>query len=152
MSAYKWKTGAHITVSAQKAGEMCEKLAAENRLTADNLLEANRPPDAPLHSAFEWDDQKAAEEYRRGQARHIIACICVVTENKREEVRAFYNLERNEPTYTSLKVILESPDMMDNLYKTALSELAAFQKKYATVKALEPVFNAIDQLPLEETA
>ncbi len=152
MSAYKWKTGAHITVSAQKAGEMCEKLAAENRLTADNLLEANRAPDAPLHGAFEWDDQKAAEEYRRQQARHIIACICVVAENKTEEIRAFYNLERKEPTYTSLKVILESQDDMDRLYRTALAELAAFQKKYATVKRLEPVFNAIDQFPLEDKA
>ena len=152
MSAYKWKTGSHITVSADKAGEMCEKLAAEGRLTADALLDANRPEDAPLHKAFEWDDKTAAEEYRRGQARHIISCLCIVTENKKEEIRAFYNLERKEPQYTPLNVILESPDEMDRLFKTALSELSAFQRKYASIKRLTPVFDAIDQLELGESA
>lgn len=152
MAAYKWKTGSHITVSAEKAGKMCERLAAENRLTADNLLDANRDADAPLHDAFEWNDHAAAEEYRRGQARHIISCLCVVTENKKEEIRAFFNLERKEPEYTSLRVILESQDDMDRLYRTALSELAAFQKKYAAIKKLTPVFNAIDQLSFEESA
>lgn len=150
MSAYKWKTGAHILVSAEKAGEMCEKLAAENRLTAENLLDANRAPDAPLHQAFEWDNEIAAEEYRKGQARHIIACLCVVTENKKEEIRAFFNLERKEPTYTSIRVIQENPDDMERLFRVATSELAAFQRKYASVRRLQTVFDAIDQLPMEE--
>lgn len=152
MSAYKWKTGSHIRVSAEQAGEMCEKLAAQGRLTAENLLDANRAPDAPLHQAFEWDNDTAAEEYRKSQARHIIACLCIVTENKKEEIRAFFNLERKEPTYTSVRVIQENPDDMERLFRVAMSELAAFQKKYASVKRLQAVFDAIEQLPLEESA
>lgn len=149
MAAYQWKRGAYITASAEKAGEMCEKLASEGRLTAENLLDENRPVNAPLHGAFEWNDTIAAEEYRKDQARHIISCLCIVTERKDEQIRAFYNLERSEPVYKHISVILQSPDDTEALFRMALGELAAFQKKYAAVKKLAPVMQAIETVKME---
>lgn len=64
--------------------------------------------------------------------------------------RAFFDLERKEPTYTSIRVIQENPDDMERLFRVAMSELAAFQKKYASVRRLQTVFDAIGQLPMEE--
>lgn len=153
MSAYEWKTGSRITVSAQTAGEMCEKLAAQGRLTAQNLVDENRPEDAPLHAAFEWRDDAAAEEWRKHQARHIIGSLCFKTETKEAvPMRVFFNIERKEPQYKHLSVIMENPDDMEQLFKTAMAELSAFQRKYASVKKLEGVFAAIDQVRIEVPA
>ena len=48
MAAYKWKSGARIKGDAQASGELFEKLAAtEEGLTAETLLQANKPNSAP---------------------------------------------------------------------------------------------------------
>lgn len=145
---YKLKPGSHIKANAQVAGEMCERLASENRLTAKVLVDENRPVDAPLHGEFEWDDAIAAEQYREVQARHIINCIIKV-EDKQEPVRSFFNIEVKSPEYKHIDVILQSADDTSKLLKTALSELQAFRKKYNRLTQLNPVFQAIDQISLD---
>ena len=147
---YKFKSGAYIKADAQAAGEMCERLASENRLTAEELVEENRPEDAPLHKAFEWDDNVAAEEWRKHQARHIIASIICVKEEDKPPIRAFFNIVRTEPEYKSIDVIMKTVDETKKLLAVALGELRAFKIKYATLsKKLAPVFDALDQLELE---
>lgn len=152
MAAYKWKNGSYIRANAQAAGEMCERLASEGRLTAKALLDANRAKDAPLHKAFEWNDRKAAEQYRLHQARHIISCIVRVDEatGKPEQVRAYFTLERKDPQYYSTEVILADEDKSALLEKSAMSELAAFQRKYAAIREkLAPVYDAIEMLRMD---
>jgi hypothetical protein len=147
LAAYKWKSASYVRGSAQEAGEMCERLAADGRLTAKAFLDANRPKEAPLHKAFEWNDRKAAEAYRIHQARHIISCIVRVDEKtgKPEQVRAYFTLERKDPQYYSTEVILADEDKSALLEKSAMSELAAFQKKYTAIREkLAPVYDAID--------
>lgn len=142
---YAFKAGSYIKADAQAAGEMCEKLAAEGRLTAKDLVDENRPEDAPLHNEFEWDNNEAADKWREYQARHIIACLIVKAERK-EPVRAFFNVTRNEPQYTHIETILESADETEKLLKTALGELISFKKKYSTLEQLTKVFVAIDEV------
>ena len=147
---YEWKTGSHISVSAQIAGEMCEKLEKEGRLTAKNLLEENRPIEAPLHNAFNWNDSEAAELYREDQARHIIQCIVVKKENVKEPVRQFINVDLGERKYYSVDMLVSQQETRHVLLKTALAELSAFQRKYQGLKELAQVFTAIDQLKIDE--
>ena len=142
---YAFKAGSYIKADAQAAGEMCEKLAAEGRLTAKDLVDENRPEDAPLHNEFEWDNNEAADKWREYQARHIIACLIVKAERK-EPVRAFFNVTRSEPQYTHIETILESTDETEKLLKTALGELISFKKKYSTLEQLTKVFAAIDEV------
>lgn len=142
---YAFKSGSHIKANPQIAGEMCERLAAEGRLTAAELVEENRPEDAPLHAAFEWDNDAAADKWREHQGRHIIASLTVKADRK-EPVRAFFSVVRSDPTYTHIESILQSQDMTDLLLKTALAELTAFEKKYAALTALAGVFAAIDEV------
>lgn len=149
---YEWKAGARIPVNAQIAGEMCEELEKEGRLTAKNLLDANRSKGAPLHSAFNWDDSEAAELYRESQARHIIACIVVKRDSVAEPVRQFLNVDVNDRRYHSVDVLLSKEDSAVALYKTALAELESFRRKYSGLKQLGKVFAAIDLLKIEEVA
>lgn len=144
---FKWKTGSRITANAQVAGEMCTKMEADGTLTAQNLVDVNRPEDAPLHGAFEWNDTQAAENWRVHQARHIINSIVLVTEDtEAEPVRYFFKVEPAEANYESLPVIVRNEDKYASLLKTALRELSAFQKKYRQIKELSAVFEAIDNL------
>lgn len=142
---YEWKKASYIKADANLAGQMCEHLERTVGLTAKTLLDANRPEDAPLHSEFEWDDSKAAEQYRESQARHIIHCLCIKrTEETSEPVRAFFAV--SQPSYESLSVILQSKEKHESLLEMALKELKSFQAKYHALKQLEPVFEAIEKV------
>ena len=141
---YQWKKASYIKADANVAGQMCEQLEQTVGLTAKSLLDANRPKEAPLHGEFEWDDSKAAEQYREQQARHIINCLCVKPEKSDQEpVRAFFTI--SQPSYESISVILQSVEKHSSLLDLALKELNAFKAKYNTLTQLEPVFEAIDK-------
>lgn len=141
---YQWKDGARIKTKAQIAGEMCMRLADEGRLTAKNLLDENRPADAPLHGEFEWNDAVAAESWREHQARHIINCL-MITPEKSEPVRCFFHIERKENTYQSITTILKSEQDTQKLLACAMNELMAIQRKYRALKQLQRVFLAINK-------
>lgn len=152
MIAYKWKPGSfHGRTSAQVAGEVCGQLEAEGRLNAETLVEVSRPEDAPLHGEFNWDDEAAAEEWRKHQARHLINSIEIVVET-REPVRAFYTLERKSSAYTSIMTIKSQPGSYQLLLKQARSELAAFRRKYRQIAELGALFEAIDRILGEQGA
>lgn len=142
---YKFKSGSHINANPQAAGEMCEELAAKQNLTAKALVDANRPADAPLHGAFEWNNTKAAENWREHQARHIINCLEIVTQ-EREPVRAYFSISVKEPGYEHIDVILRNTDTRQKLLQTALAELSAFKKKYAQLEELCRVIEAIEEV------
>ena len=141
---YQWKTGARVNADAQVAGEMCKRLSEEGRLTAAELLEENRPEDAPLHGAFEWDDGVAAESWREHQARHIINSIVVVPE-RTPPVRGFFKLESTERTYHPIESIVSRVNTRQKLLDNALRELAAVQSKYKTLTELDRVWAALDE-------
>jgi hypothetical protein len=66
---------------------------ADGLLTIDAVLEAARNETSSLHRHFTWDDTKAANEYRRWQARALIAKCRIVTESRPDvAVRTFVSL------------------------------------------------------------
>lgn len=145
---YQWKTASHIKGSAQVAGEVCEKLEKQGRLSAKNLLDESRPEDAPLHGSFEWDDSVAAEKYREDQAREIIRSLVIVPE-KCEPVRGFFKVERTANTYQAIDTIMKSETDTEKLFKIALNELRAMHRKYASIKKLDSVWAAITNVQEE---
>lgn len=137
-------------VSAEVAGQVCERLAQENRLTGKALVEESRPEDAPLHRYFEWDDTKAAELYRERQGRDLIAHLIIEPENVDDEekevkvVRAFYNVDET-PEYHPIERILTNEDLHQKLLERARTELMIFKGKYETLLELGSVISAIDE-------
>jgi len=143
---FKWKPGSHHKVDAQIAGEVCKALEEEGRLTAGDLVEESRPEEAPLHSEFEWDDSIAAEEFRKQQARVMIATIIEVISPDIVPTRAFFNIVHKESNYESVRTIIADEDKRKVLLAKALSELHAFEQKYSTLLELTEVFTAIDNM------
>ena len=145
---FKWKDGARISADAQVAGVMCSEMEKAGTLTAQNLVDANRPETAPLHNEFEWNDTEAAEKWRVHQARHIINSIVVVTEEAKKDsvVRCFFKVAQQTANYESITTIVKNEDKYMALLETAVRELRAFERKYSTLQELSDVFKAIHEL------
>ena len=141
-SVFGWKEGSHIRADAQKAGELCDKLRETKGLTPQTLLDASRKEGTVLHDEFEWDDTVAGEKYRLDQSAHIIRSIIIVQKTEEEEepdeeyvpVRAFFPVSETKGNYESIHVIAKNDDMQRRLLDNCLSELKAFQRKYAALK------------------
>lgn len=152
---YKWKSGSRIKCDAQVAGEFINDISNKNgyNVTAQELLDASRPEDTPLHNDFEWQDDIAAEEYRKYQARNILHSLTIVVEHKDNEnkngesdVRAFFVIKENDKqSYKPIQVIMQDNNYEQQLYNSALRELIAVKNKYATIQRLKHIFDEIEK-------
>ena len=147
---YSWKSGARISLDAQIAGDLCNQLSkSEQGLSPESLLEASRPEAAPLHTYFEWDDKAAAEQYRLSQAGHVIRsleiAISEVSKDAEEgTTRAFVTVTPKQ--YTRIDLVLRDAHSTERLLDQAHREFEQFKRKYETLKALSPLFDAAEKL------
>lgn len=118
---YVLRRGARVSgVSAEVLGKELAVLNRRGQLTASGVLEAARDEDSPLHAAFEWDDDEAAERYRLMQARALIRAVQIVKSG--QPPRSVYvhvsRVDRDEGDYQPLDAIVARPDA----YSLALAE------------------------------
>lgn len=145
---YSFKNKGFFHVDAQVAGEVCEKLEQTVGLSAETLLDASRPEDAPLHDEFEWDDEVAAEGYRRYQAGNIIRNLEIVIEEQ-EPTRAFVTIERqvaHSSVYEPTVQVMKEEDKRKSLLELAKIELSWFKKKYKGLQELSKIMQDIEEL------
>ena len=143
---YKWKETAVSKLDAQIVGEELLRISeVNNRLTPEIIVNESRDSSAILHNEFDWNDETAAESWRKQQARILICSITVVNFSSKvsEPVRAFVHIHDN---YEPISVVVNSSNMMDSLLETALKELISFQRKYSALSKLKPVIDAIGNL------
>lgn len=160
MAAYKYafKTASQIKADAQKTGELCKQLESTVGLTAKNLLDASRDKNSLLHNEFEWNDAIAAEKHRENQARHIINCLVVVSEEEpdAEPVRVFCKIENNgDSMYRSVATVIQHPDLYSQLLESAYRDMQVFKRKYEQLRddaKLSAIFDSIDAILKENIA
>ena len=161
MIVYDIKKGFQISKKyAQPAGEIMAELEAEDKLTAEELVNVSRPEDAPLHDYFEWNDAVAAEKYRVRQGNYLIEAV-VEVHNKPsvddsnkvevEVIKPFYALETGSTNYYHIETIVQSEDKAQRLLAMATKELLSIRKRYDIIAdKLAGVFKAIDELQESE--
>lgn len=148
---YAWRPGSRVSIDADKAGrELARIERAEGELTPTSVLDRARSANSALHEHFEWDDSKAAEQHRLGQAGELIRSITVdVTHSNIEPaktVRAFVSVERGgERSYMDVNRAMSDDALRKQVLERAWAELAAFRKRYADLKELAGVFAAMDR-------
>jgi len=131
-----------------------ESIAKSNGgiLRPSDVIREARPVDHPLHNRFEWDNSKAASEYRLWQARELIASVHVTIEPgegaRSVSIRAFVSLkpDREQGGYRPVRAILSDAEMLEQALSDALEELSLFRRKYQALKQLSDVFEAIDKV------
>ncbi len=148
---YQWKDGSHAKVDAQEAGEELERIRTfrNGRLTSEDVVEASRNPDAPLHPAFEWNDAIAAEAHRKEQAGYLIRSIEIVATAEgghTTPLRAFVSVKRDEDrSYTSVQHALSDDELRGQVVSAAFAELEAWRKRHAELIEFARIFAEIDQ-------
>ncbi len=150
---YKYSNSYGIKAPAQVAGEQCEKLAATGPLTPKRLLDANREEGTPLHNEFEWDDAIAAENYREGQAAHIIRALVVDAEEvaggdirATGTIRAYVRATEESKVYTPIKVAINDADMDAQMEASARRDMRAFVRKYESLGRLKGLIDEMNRL------
>jgi hypothetical protein len=123
-------------IIGQELGRMRKDKA---RITPENLVQRARAEDNPVHPYMTWDDSKAAESWRKEEARHLISHLLIVEVHKEQEVhqKAMYSLStaNNEPPpvmereYLTISEIKKDELAVQQLATRAISELQGWYKR-----------------------
>lgn len=154
-AVYKWRPHAGVPVPAQVAGEELERIRVRNngRLSQEVVVSEAKNEENPLHSAFEWNDRKAAHQYRLGQAGYVIRMLSVTFvddgDKKTDPVRAFVNVSRGEDrSYTSIVHAMSDDELREQVIAKAYKELEDWQNRYSEIVEFSQVFDAIRNLKI----
>lgn len=102
-------------------------------LRVDDVLEEARQEGSILHKHFEWDDSKAAEQYRRDQARALIQrCKITLVDNTPVQVRAFVSLPSDRDAgggYRLTAEVVSDENMKAELVRDIKMTIARWNKK-----------------------
>lgn len=142
MDKVYWKVNGIFKADANKVySEMLEI----KEITPQSVLERARDEKSELHKCFEWNNNVAAEAYRKQQEGNIIRMLYVVP--REEEAPTVRVLSRtSETVYQPTRLFVKNQNEYEDLLKRALSELESFKRKYSTLSELEQVFEQIDIL------
>jgi len=93
-----------------------------------------------LHSRFQWDDSKAALEYRLWQAREIIRVEVTVVGASDEPIHTYVSLrgDRDRPGggYRHTVDVMLRSETRKQLLAEAESDMRAFERKYHALQEL----------------
>jgi len=147
---YSWKYG--MPVKAEVAGKRFEELQAKHgEITPKIVLDDARGVKSPLHPCFEWDDGKAAEQYRLQQAGLMIRALVVTVEDAEipKPARAFVNVadvSEKQGRFIAISTALSKEETRRAVLARAMLELSQFRAKYEDLQELADVFKAIDKV------
>jgi len=116
------------------------------------VVDAAEPEDSPIHGWFTWDDSEAARAWRVEQARQLIQVTVTILDRPKGEpvtVRALVSLpsdRKDEGGYRLTAAVVSDADMRAEMLTDALGELERIKHKYATLKELVPIFEALDRV------
>ena len=141
-----WKVKGFFKADAETVYK--EITALGDSFSPEQIVEAAKDEKTELHKCFTWDDTVAAENWRRHQARMLVAQLVVKTETSDNEpvsVRVIASASaRNE--YKPIVKLLEVEQDYADLLARATRELQAIRAKYKIVTELREIFEAIDEL------
>lgn len=126
----------------------------DGKVTPEAVVEAARSATSPLHSHFQWNNDKAAGEYRLWQARQLIAVV-VFERAPNDMQRSFTSvvLEKETPSgevvaeraYIETKKALEDPKLRQQILDEAIKEAKHWSCKYRHFEELAEIVRAIDE-------
>lgn len=135
---YKFKLGSYKGLDAQKTGEELERirLSEGGKLATHTVWREAKKKSSPLHNAFTWDVDKAAEERWADQARSLIRAVVEVEGDA--ERTAFINVcvrsaateiqdEAVERYYQAVRVVASSPVEYESALAASRTRLASAQ-------------------------
>ena len=146
MEGYKWKLeGLGKGVDVALVVEELTRLQEVNRiLTPEVVVRAAEDNNSILHKLFEWDDNKAAYNWRLQQARTILNNIevTIITDGEPREIAVFEVTTRSEG-YKSVDTFTNED--VDFIRASILRQLNTMKSKLKTYKEFDKVLFYIDK-------
>ena len=146
MEGYKWKLeGLGKGVDVALVVEELTRLQKVNRiLTPEVVVRAAEDNNSILHKLFEWDDNKAAYNWRLQQARTILNNIevTIITDGEPREIAVFEVTTRSEG-YKSVDIFTNED--VDFVRASILRQLNTMKSKLKTYKEFDKVLFFIDK-------
>lgn len=138
--------------------ELNEVYSITNSIEAQDVVDYARVhTNSEFHKGLEWNDDKAANEYRKNQVHQIISDIIIVqttdnaepiftNDNSRSYVIQAYSHIDSVSGYLPTISIMQTTDTRDELIQKALRELNYWKEKYKNLVEFDNIVNAIDNL------
>lgn len=156
---FRWKDRfASNGVSANVAGRIIMELQEDNcgLVTPEQVVEHARNPNSILHRLFEWDDTKAAAQFRSEQARNMLRSLVYEVEiipGKVEEMRYTVNVMQNgQNGYVAIESALASADLSRQVIdeasryvQIAVKRLRQYRQLAKIVGTLEDALNLLHE-------
>lgn len=151
---YYWKNHEFRDIDPAVAAEALNEIKVKHgMLKADAIVEEARDPGHPLHEAFPWDDDEAAQIGREAVAARLIRSLKVkITAEKKDPiyVRAFVSTKDpvapGRVSYAEVTEALGDADARAFVLKQAWLQLKAWRNKYGALSELSEVVPLIDVL------
>jgi hypothetical protein len=125
-------------------------LKKKGKLKAATVVEYAKNPKTALHSAFEWDDSKAAHQHRLWQAEHLIISVRIIEPKSNTPIQAFVSLGSDRKQkgggYRDTISVLSDKQLREELLMQAWREFRYWQEKYQSLVELTPIFTAAESI------
>lgn len=152
----KYRAAIHKRITDEQAaiyGPELERL--KNKLgrgfTPDEVVQAAKKKNSPLHSFFTWDVHRASRMYWRDQARQLIGSVevVIIKANSEESIRAYHSIQVPEVKgriYEDVETIALNPFLYNQVLEFAMRQVKSWQEKYREYSELQHIFEAIDKV------
>jgi hypothetical protein len=135
-----------------------EQLAKQHggMLMVEDVLGVARDPRCILHKHFQWDDTKAAEAFRRMQARQLIQ-KCTVTIEKAPDIpiRAFVSLSSDQYSgggYRMTADVLSDDDLRNQLFQEMVYTISKWKTQLSLMdKETAAIVDMLDEIVVRKT-
>jgi hypothetical protein len=139
---YRYAWTKRYGVSPQVVGEIVERFPSN---TAVNLVKEASRRASPLHKLFEWNNSRAAQQYRLIQARVMIASLRVEVVDVGGKVRNITAFVGSADRAGGFSPILEADDdELDAAEAQCFRQMLAFKSRWKGLQFARLVTSAID--------
>jgi len=120
----------------------------DGSVTPKKVVDYAQPEGSPLHKYFEWDNEKAGDEYRLWQARELITSVRVTIQDR--EFNGWYNIrtkvdEKTVQSYFPAHKVASKKELHSKVLSFALLELKHWQEKYDNIVELVGVYEEVEE-------
>lgn len=149
MSFVSQKNRPFKNADVQIIGKFIQENFPSGQFTAKDFVELSRDKDAPTHKYFDWDDKSAAEKYRLRQAKTMISCVEIISNEK--QIRAFHHVQINskKSAFVATEICQQSRRLWDQVVEQAMREIELWALRYQNYKQLSPIFDSIQNTKSE---
>lgn len=106
---------------------------------------ARSHPRSALHSQFEWNNSKAAAEYRLWQARRLIQMNVIMADGTPKLVSLSFDRPRGGG-YRDMQDVISDQRLSEIMLRDALADLQRIQSRYERVRELTSIWTAVKRV------